>query len=112
MHFESSWCYFTAVPLEIVVKAFDAIVPLDSSASVDLLSEDVRVRGQDVVEYAARVLRNEGNELFKSGSSLTGEARAEAFKTARKKYELAYCLTEEDAITNANLAALCLADKE
>lgn len=110
--FDTFYHIFSSVPIEVVMKAFDTVPVLATSMKRDPFSEHVRVRGQWVLEEIARTMRNEGNELFKIGSALTGEAQIEKWEEAEKKYALAVCRTEEDAVTNTNLAALHLAQKQ
>lgn len=110
--FEDSYFHLRNVPPEVVLKAFDSVPWLSKCKDDDPFEEAVRVRGQWVIEEVARTVRNEGNELFKRGSALTGEAQDQAWSEAENKYQYAMCGTEEDEVTNTNLAALHLAQKQ
>lgn len=97
---------------EAILNALKSVPAMPSPRpTADAHLEHVRLRGQFAIEHLARQMRNQGNELYKRGLSLKGEAQAKAFEAAEDKYMAALCGSEEDAVTNANLAALNLAMK-
>lgn len=103
-------------------RALANVKPLSPAASMEAqdasslpslaLLEEFRVRGEEIRNVLAMEAREEAMAAFTRAGTLMGDAQATAYALVLEKFEVAASCSEHGAVSNTNMAAAALKQKE